>query len=96
MSKKYEKLSDVLNRAYDQAAKGKGSDRHSTGQAFESQPIVALQRLYGPGYAYGQVGKKMEEAQRLPRDRAIAELLGGINYLAAAIIYLEESCDEPS
>ncbi|MBA1147400.1 hypothetical protein H0Z60_10065 [Ectothiorhodospiraceae bacterium WFHF3C12] len=85
----YSRLAYVLERAYQQAAEGKGSDRHSKGQPFHEQPIVTLQGLYGTGYAFGQVGKKMEEAQRLPADAAVAELLGAINYLAAAVIHIE-------
>lgn len=86
----YERLVEVLDAALDQAAKGKGQERHSTGQPFHEQPIVSLQRLYGRGYAFGQVAKKMEEAQRLPAEAARAELLGAINYLAAAVIHLRE------
>lgn len=88
----YAALVGVLERAYEQSAGGKGKDRHvkSEGQRFERQPICELQRLYGSGYAFGQVGKKMEEAQRLPKEQAVAELLGGIVYLAAAVIVREE------
>jgi len=85
----YDELSRVLHAAYEQASGGKGAARHSQGQRFEHQPIVALQRLYGPGFAYGQVAKKMEEAQRMDRDAAVRELLGAINYLAAVVVYLE-------
>lgn len=89
----YSKLMDVLSRAYDQAADGKGKDRHvkTDGQRFEDQPICTLQRIFGTGYAFGQASKKAEESTRLPRDRAVAELLGAINYLAAAVIVREES-----
>lgn len=91
----YAKLEDVLHRAYNQAAKGKGKERHTNnvGQRFEDQPICSLQRLYGQGYAFGQVGKKMEESSRLPKEQAVAELLGGIVYLAAAVVVLEEKDD---
>mgnify|MGYP005851829383 CR=1 FL=1 len=88
----YAKLDDVLTRAYNQSANGKGKERHvkSGSQKFEDQPICTLQRIYGEGYAYGQVGKKMEESMRLPKDRAVAELLGAIVYLSAAIVVREE------
>lgn len=94
----YAKLQDVLHRAYNQSAKGKGKERHvnKVGQRFEDQPICSLQRLYGQGYAFGQVGKKMEEASRLPKEQAVAELLGGIVYLAAAVVVLEEKDDAVS
>ena len=88
--KGYECLRDVLNRAYDQAAKGKGNERHAQDLPFEEQPMQKLIDLYGVGFALGQTGKKAQEAMRLPKDRAILELLGGINYLAGAIISLEK------
>jgi hypothetical protein len=86
----YECLANVLREALNQAQAGKGSERHSTGQPFDQQPIVALQRLYGTGFAFGQVSKKMEESQRMYHQAARAELLGAINYLAASIIFLDE------
>lgn len=92
----YVSLQRVLARAYAQAADGKGKDRHvkTAGQRFEDQPICTLQRIFGTGYAFGQASKKAEESTRLPRDRAVAELLGAINYLAAAVIVLEEGDGE--
>ena len=88
----YVSLARVLADAFNQSAGGKGKDRHvkAEGQAFEDQPICQLQELYGRGYAFGQVGKKMEESMRLPYEQARAELLGGIVYLAAAVIDLEK------
>jgi hypothetical protein len=87
----YDCLRDVLIRAYDQAAKGKGDERHAQGSAFEDQPMQKTIDLYGVGFALGQSAKKAQESMRLPKDRAIAELLGGINYLAGAIINMEKS-----
>ena len=91
-SESYAKLGHVLKQAYDQAATGKGKDRHvkHEAQAFEHQPICSLQRIYGSGYAFGQVGKKMEESMRMDTKAAVAELYGAIIYIAAAIIVLEE------
>jgi hypothetical protein len=91
-SESYAKLGHVLKQAYDQAATGKGKDRHvkHEAQAFQDQPICTLQRIYGSGYAFGQVGKKMEESMRMDTKAAVAELYGAINYIAAAIIVLEE------
>lgn len=88
----YLALRQVLDRAYDQASVGKGKERHvkEEGQAFQDQPICTLQRIYGTGYGFGQAGKKTEESQRLPRAQAVAEILGAIVYLAAAVIVLEE------
>jgi hypothetical protein len=86
----YECLKDVLVRAYDQASKGKGDERHAQGAAFENQPMQKIIELYGVGFALGQSAKKAQESMRLTKDRAIAELLGGINYLAGAIINMEK------
>ncbi len=86
----YESLASVLIRAYDQAAKGKGAERHAQGLSFDEQPMQQLIRLYGVGFALGQAAKKAQEAQRLPTvERQVAELLGAINYLAGAVIALE-------
>jgi hypothetical protein len=87
----YLSLSRVLIRAYEQAAKGKGAERHAQGRRFEEQPMQDLCDLYGVGFALGQAGKKAQESQRLPRDRAVAELLGAIVYLAGAIVHMERS-----
>jgi hypothetical protein len=88
----YELLAGVLVRAYAQAAEGKGAQRHAQGQPFHAQPMQQLIRLYGIGFALGQAAKKAQEAQRLPTgERQVAELLGAINYLAGAVIALENS-----
>ena len=86
----YESLGAVLAKAVDQAAHGKGKERHATGEPFDQQPICAIARRVGLGYQLGQAEKKIEESQRLDTDSAIFELLGAINYLAAAVICLEE------
>lgn len=88
----YEKLADVLARAYNQAALGKGKERHANGKAFHLQPMQDLCRLHGVGFATGQASKKASEALGLPTvDRQVAELLGGIVYLAGAIIAIEQA-----
>jgi hypothetical protein len=38
--------------------------------------------------------KKAQESTRLPPDRAKAELLGAINYLAAAYLLLDVSAEK--
>lgn len=88
----YEKLADVLQRAFEQAANGKGKERHaSDGMAFEDQPMSAINRNLGSidGFLY-QAAKKAGESRRLPAGRAQAELLGAINYLAGAVIALDD------
>lgn len=87
----YEKLADVLQRAFDQAASGKGKERHASDNVpFEAQPMSAINRQLGSidGFIY-QAHKKSLEAKRLPHGRAQAELLGAINYLAGAVIALD-------
>jgi hypothetical protein len=86
----YEKLADVLERAYNQAASGKGKERHASGEPFHEQVMQIGARKFGTGALLFQAFKKSEESQRLPRDRAVAELLGAINYLAGAVIALEQ------
>ena len=86
----YEELADVLYRAFNQAASGKGADRHARdGEAFRDQVMADMAKRFGVGALLGQAFKKSEESQRLPRERAVAELLGAINYLAGAVIALE-------
>lgn len=87
----YESLANVLVRAFNQASAGKGKERHAQDLPFDAQPMQKLCELYGPGFALGQAAKKAQESQRLPHDRAIAELLGAINYLAGAVIHLEKT-----
>ena len=87
----YTKLAQALQAAYNQAAIGKGKERHaSESVAFEDQPMSVINRQLGSidGFIY-QAHKKSLEAKRLPPERAQAELLGAINYLAGAWIELE-------
>lgn len=86
----YDKLADVLSRAFDQAAHGKGRERHANDKPFDKQPMQDLIRLHGVGFATGQASKKASEAMGLPStDRKVAELLGAIVYLAGAVIAVE-------
>lgn len=86
----YELLASVLQRAYDQAARGKGKERHANNKPFHHQPMQDLIRLHGVGFATGQASKKSGEALGLPTlERQVAELLGAIVYLSGAVIALE-------
>ena len=88
----YDKLADVLSRAFDQASRGKGRERHANDTPFDKQPMQDLIRLHGVGFATGQASKKASEAMGLPStDRKVAELLGAIVYLAGAVISIEEA-----
>jgi len=83
-----------------QATEGKGNERHATGERFQDQKIMVIARWLGKSVAGGplfQAAKKIFEAATLEQlypttgvDRAIHELRGAINYLAAAILLLEE------
>lgn len=90
----YSPLMDTLKLAYAQSASGKGSERHANGKPFLEQPIMEIGRMVGPGYQIGQAMKKGQEAMgmlaRGQHDRARAELLGAINYLAAAYLLVNE------
>jgi len=90
---RYRELTNVMGRAYDQATQGKGAERHAQGLAFTDQPMQVIQGLVGPGFALGQAIKKVQEASRMPTDRAVHELLGAINYIAGAIVYLERNIE---
>lgn len=89
----YEKLADVFRRAIEQAAVGKGRERHATdGEPFERQQICQLPRWQGTiDFPAGQAIKKCLEVNRLPgREAKVRELLGAMNYLAACVIVLDE------
>jgi hypothetical protein len=89
----YETLANVLDDALEQAQRGKGAIRHaSPGEAFCDQPIVIICEWLGDGgrsFALGQAVKKTLESARLPDDHARQELLGAINYLAAAVLLID-------
>lgn len=91
----YETLAEVMQRAYNQAALGKGKERHSqAGEPFDKQVMQDGAKRFGVGALLFQAYKKSEESQRLPLDRAVNELLGAIVYLAGAVIRLESDAAE--
>lgn len=86
----YHTLANVLQMAYNQAARGKGVERHAAvGEPFHQQVMQIGAAKFGIGALLFQAFKKSEESQRLEHDRAVNELLGAINYLAGAVIALE-------
>jgi hypothetical protein len=93
----YESLAKVLQAALNQAQSGKGKERHAADEPFHEQEICQNTRAVGYGYPLGQARKKAREALRLLEtkgpDAAIAECLGAINYLAAAVIVMQEQDD---
>lgn len=91
----YMQLATVFQAAHDQAAVGKGKERHANGRDFDRQPIMELGRMFGPGFAAGQAAKKAQEAMgmlsRKENDAAVRELLGAMNYLAACVMLVREA-----
>jgi hypothetical protein len=94
----YETLDAVLRDAYDQAARGKGAERHADNKPFDAQPMQLIADRRGIGFILGQADKKSEEAQGMLNrgrvDAAIRELLGAIVYTAGAIIWIERHREE--
>lgn len=86
----YEQLAAVLDAALAQAQAGKGKERHAgEGEAFHDQKIVQLCEWMGSTQgAVFQVAKKALESTRLDDAAAERELLGAINYAAAAVLVL--------
>lgn len=92
----YEKLLEHLIQAYNQAAVGKGKERHAQeGQPFEKQQICLLNKEIGShdGALY-QAAKKTIESKKIlklrGKEAAKAELYGAINYLCAACVLIDE------
>lgn len=87
--KGYESLAQVLQAAYDQAAKGKGAERHATGLPFDQQPMQTGSDLLGTdvGLAFQAIKKIREGSSFTEYDRFERELLGAINYIAGMIIW---------
>ena len=89
----YRELDRVLTEAAEQAAVGKGKERHAEeGEPFEKQQICEIGRRLRGNPAAGplfQAVKKVYESGRLDAGPAIAELRGAINYIAAAILIIE-------
>lgn len=90
-------LMEVYRQAHAQAMSGKGNSRHAYGtEPFENQLICEMDRRLdgnGSGPLY-QAVKKIYESRRLPPEAAKAELLGALNYTAAAIIRIQEKQEE--
>lgn len=93
--KGYETLASVLQAAYDQAAMGKGAERHATGLPFDQQPMQTGSDLLGTdaGLAF-QAIKKIREGRAFEEyDRFERELLGAIVYIAGMIIWRQRQQD---
>lgn len=90
--KGYERLVNVFFRAVNQTARGKGLQRHGDGNNFEKQQICMIPKIQGSiDFNTGQAIKKCFEVNKLDgNNEKIEELLGALNYIAAAIICLED------
>lgn len=86
----YDILRSILNEAYDQAATGKGRERHANGKPWDEQPIAEIGRMVGTGFNTGQAIKKLQESSRMEGEIAVRELLGAIVYAASAIMLIRE------
>jgi len=81
-------LQGVFDDCIDQAASGKGEERHGHGKPFMKQPWVTLGDTYGTGFLFGQAAKKLSEAQSLPTPEArLREHIGAINYIGMGILH---------
>lgn len=94
----YESLYGVLEKALLQCQNGKGKERHSEpNEPFDKQVICEVTRRLSrskAGYPLGQAVKKIYETVNLTDEQAVEELLGAINYIAAAIITFKENNSE--
>lgn len=86
----YESLLAVLLQAYDQAARGKGVERHANGLPFVRQRMIKIDRAVKGGFCRGQAIKKIEESQGQDVEGAVKNLLGAINYIAGEIMRRRE------
>lgn len=91
----YLPLATVLSAAYNQAARGKGKERHALGDPFLEQPIITIGQLLNSadGEAYQAIKKLREGLQMAKRGdygSASREFLGAINYIAAVAILVAE------
>ncbi|RPH88529.1 MAG: hypothetical protein EHM66_00545 [Deltaproteobacteria bacterium] len=88
----YKALRDVFEAAIHQAADGKGKTRHAGEyEAFEDQQICQIPRWLGSidGPLFQAVKKCLEVNRISTTEAKIHELLGALNYIAAAIIVLK-------
>ena len=99
----FESLFSILKEAHDQAAFGKGQERHGQGLPYGAQPMQTISFIMrGSQGILWQAIKKIQEANgklddarlngdpemiKLAKRFARRELLGAINYVAGALIY---------
>lgn len=85
----YEQLAAVFQDAHDQAAHGKGKERHANDLPFHEQRMQSISELINSpkGLEFQAIKKLTEGMQFNDAARREKELLGAINYIAGIIIY---------
>lgn len=85
----YENLFAVLTDAFNQAAYGKGKDRHAKGAPFDEQRMQTISSLIGSdkGMEYQAIKKLTEGLDMSDPQACEKELLGAIVYIAGIIIW---------
>ncbi len=95
-------LQDIFDQCIEQAVSGKGEERHGHGADFMEQPWRQIADRQGLGFLMGQAEKKVGEAsaflQKNPGRDGVEfwqkEIRGAINYLAMAMLFVEEQVAE--
>ena len=95
MSKKkdrlYGRLVYALSLAYDEAAFGKGKERHANNKPFEEQTMMVANRVTAGGFSWGQIFKKIQEIPNIKDfDLRKAEMVSIIVYAAGWVLWFEE------
>jgi len=86
----YSSLLNVLDLAYERAARGKGADRHGDSRHFNDQDMIRELTDFGISPGLVQIRKKAKEVLRLgSTDAKIKELLDVIVYAASSVIILQ-------
>lgn len=88
----YNSLLRVLKEAYQQAASGKGAERHGNGLPFDKQPMQVISDLLDSdaGMLF-QAMKKLQEGSRMEPAAARREYLGAIVYIAGIIVRMDRN-----
>jgi|SRR5690606_4628567 len=91
----YERLEAVMQEALDQAAAGKGKERHANGSPFHEQRMQQIARLQGgvDGLVY-QAIKKLTEGVKLGPVRGRADVLGAAVYAMGILVYWDNAAKD--
>lgn len=84
----YSALREAFDSAFEQAAFGKGAERHANALPFTEQPIFTIAKLVGPGFNAGQVIKKTQEALAMMdrgQSKAAQREFAGVMVYAASL-----------